>query len=117
MSSHWTVLSNYGHVLVALAQDSSARLRDVADRVGITERAAQRIVADLEAGGVLRRYREGRRNRYEIDTSRHLRHPLEAHCELGALLELLQHPVPDHDRASTERPPSGDRTSDRQGND
>jgi len=92
MSTHWTVLSNYGHVLVALAQDSGARLRDVAERVGITERAAQRIVADLEASGVLRRYREGRRNRYEIDTSRHLRHPLEAHCQLGTLLEILQGP-------------------------
>lgn len=111
MSSHWTVLSNYGHVLVALAQDPGARLRDVADRVGITERAAQRIVADLEASGVLRRYREGRRNRYEIDTGRYLRHPLEAHCRLGTLLEVLQGPARDGRSAATQpapAPPTGD---------
>lgn len=95
--SDWTVLSNYGHVLVALAQDSGARLRDVAARVGITERAAQRIVAELEASGVLRRYREGRRNRYEIDTTRHLRHPLEAHCQLGTLLQILRDPATETD--------------------
>ncbi|MDX1606801.1 MAG: hypothetical protein R3202_11455 [Candidatus Competibacterales bacterium] len=65
------------------------RLRDVARRVGITERAAQRIIADLEAGGVLTRIRAGRRNRYVLHAERPLRHPLEAHCSVGELLRLL----------------------------
>ena len=74
----WTFLSNYAHVLVTLAQDPSARLRDVADRVGITERAAQRIVGHLEEANVLTKEREGRRNHYRIDESCPLRHPLES---------------------------------------
>lgn len=86
----WTFLSNYAHVLVTLAQDPSARLRDVADRVGITERAAQRIVRHLEEGGVLTKEREGRRNHYVIDESCPLRHPLESHRTVGSLLRMLQ---------------------------
>ena len=84
----WTFLTNHSHVLVCLARDPHARLRDVAARVGITERAVQAIVADLEAGGALTRTRDGRRNRYRIDRAAPLRHPVEAGRTVGALLDL-----------------------------
>ena len=85
----WTFFSNHGHVLVCLAQDADARLRDVAQSVGITERAVQKIVADLEAAGVVARERRGRRNHYRLHTERPLRHPIEAHRTVGALLGVL----------------------------
>lgn len=85
----WTFLSNYTHVLVCLARDPELTLRDVAAQIGITERAVQRLVADLEAAGVLERQRDGRRNRYTIHRDTHLRHPLEAHRSLGELLDLV----------------------------
>jgi DNA-binding transcriptional ArsR family regulator len=85
----WTFLSNHTHVLVCLATDGALTLRDVAAKVGLTERGVQRIVADLEQAGVLEREREGRRNVYRIDTKVPLRHPLEAHCRIGALLKLV----------------------------
>lgn len=85
----WTFLTNYAHVLVCLAGDPWLRLRDVAERVGITERAVQRIVSELEAGGILIRHREGRRNRYDIDRSKPLRHPIESHKTVGDLLDLV----------------------------
>ena len=70
---HWTFLSNHGHVLVCLARDPEARLRDVAVAVGITERAVQKIVSDLEDGGVVERVRDGRRNRYRLFLDQPLR--------------------------------------------
>ena len=85
----WTFLSNHTHVLVCLAADASQTLRDVAAKVGLTERAVQRIVAELEQAGVLEREREGRRNLYRIDPHVPLRHPLEAHCRIGELLDLV----------------------------
>ena len=85
----WTFLSNYAHVLVCLAQDPSARLRDVALRVGITERAAQRIVSHLEDANVLTKEREGRRNHYRIDLGCPLRHQLESHRTVGSLLDMV----------------------------
>jgi DNA-binding MarR family transcriptional regulator len=87
--SDWTFLTNHSHVLICLAQDPQARLREVAERVGITERAVQKIVVDLEAGGVLTRKREGRRNRYQIRRGRPLRHPIEAHCKVSDLLDAI----------------------------
>lgn len=81
--------SNYAHVLVCLAEDPSARLRDVAERVGITERAAQRIVGHLEEAMVLTKEREGRRNHYRIDMECPLRHPLESHKTVGSLLRMV----------------------------
>jgi DNA-binding Lrp family transcriptional regulator len=86
--SGWTFLTNHSHVLICLAGDPEARLRDVADRVGITERAVQSIVADLEAGGIITRQREGRRNRYEIHVDLPLRHPVESHRTVRDLLRL-----------------------------
>jgi len=88
-SRHWTFLSNHGHVLVCLARDPDARLRDVAQSVGITERAVQKIVSDLEEAGVVERVRDGRRNRYRLFVDRPLRHPLEAHRNVGSLLGMI----------------------------
>jgi DNA-binding IclR family transcriptional regulator len=85
----WTFLTNHSHVLVCLLQDPSARLRDVADRIGITERAVQKIILDLETAGVLRRVREGRRNRYKIQLDLPLRHPVEAHCTIREVLSPI----------------------------
>ena len=85
----WTFFSNHAHVLFCLAADPGMLLRDVAAQVGITERAVQRIVADLEAADVLTRVREGRRNRYKVDPRVSLRHPVEAHRNIGDLLALV----------------------------
>lgn len=89
INTHWTFMSNHGYVLACLARDPGVRLRDVALMVNITERAVQKIVADLEAAGILKRIREGRRNRYEVYRDRPLRHALGAHRTVGALLDLI----------------------------
>ena len=88
-ASSWTFLSNHTHVLVALSAQPGATLREVAGVVGITERAVQRIVAELEAAGALVKEREGRRNHYQIQRALKLRHPLEAHRSIGELLDLV----------------------------
>ena len=89
----WTFLSNHAHVLLCLARNPSQRLREVAAGVGITERAVQKIVADLEHAGVLTRRRKGRRNHYELHPDAPLRHPIEAHCSAGDLMRMvLRHP-------------------------
>lgn len=93
-SAAWTFLSNHAHVLICLSRDPSMRLRDIAVLVGITERAVQRIVADLEESGVLTRIREGRRNHYEIHAELPLRHAVEAHCTVGDLLDMVQSNLP-----------------------
>lgn len=85
----WTFLTNHAHVLLAIAREPNARLRDVAASVGITERAAQAIVADLEAAGYLRRERVGRRNTYTINAAGPFRHPAEADHRIGDLIELF----------------------------
>ena len=85
----WTLLSNYAHVLICLAIDPSMRMRDVAIQVGLTERAVQRIVTELEEAKILTRDRVGRRNRYRIHTDQRLRHPLETHSTVGALLDAV----------------------------
>ncbi len=87
--AEWTFLTNHSHVLICLAGQPDLRLRDVAERVGITERAVQKIVHDLEEAGVLTRQREGRRNRYAIHTSVHLRHEVEEHCTVRDLLRMV----------------------------
>lgn len=87
--SRWTFLTNHGHVLLCLARAPELRLRDVAVEVGVTERAVQRIVADLEEGGYLVRRRSGRHNEYEINDSLPLRHALESHQSVQALVRLV----------------------------
>ncbi len=85
----WTFLTNYGHVLVCIAGDPGIRGRDIAARVGITERAAQAIVADLVAEDYVKRTKVGRRNHYEINRDRPLRHPVEQPHSVGELLQLV----------------------------
>jgi predicted ArsR family transcriptional regulator len=85
----FTYLTNHTHALVALETSPDLRVRDLADSIGITERAVQRILADLEAVGVLVRERVGRRNRYRITRKSRLRHPLEEHCTVGGLLDWI----------------------------
>jgi DNA-binding transcriptional ArsR family regulator len=88
----WTFLSNHAYVLLCIAQEPEIRLREVAERVGITQRAVQRIVADLEKAGYLTRAREGRRNRYELHPARPFRHPVVKHHDISLLLDLLLGP-------------------------
>jgi DNA-binding MarR family transcriptional regulator len=86
----WRFLSNHTQVLLCLSRDPNARFRDIAERVGITERAAQRIVADLIETGYVERERVGRRNRYRIRTDIAMRHPAQHGHEIGELLGLLK---------------------------
>jgi predicted transcriptional regulator len=85
----WTFLTNHAHVLVCIAEEPDVRGRDIAERVGITERSAQSIIADLVEAGYVTRTREGRRNRYGINTDGHLRHPLQEDHTIGELLVAL----------------------------
>ncbi|MGE5408206.1 MAG: winged helix-turn-helix domain-containing protein [Syntrophothermus sp.] len=88
----WTFFTNHAHVLICVARDPGIRLRDVAGEVGITERAAQRIVADLVEAGYLEREREGRRNRYRLRPELPLRHPLEREHAIGEILRVVAEP-------------------------
>jgi len=98
--SSWNFFSNYAHVIVCLADNPNARLRDVADHVGITERTALRLVTELEAADILERVKAGRRNHYFINVDVHLRHRLESHCTIGELLvTILGKPVPQSQQA------------------
>jgi len=85
----WNFLTNHAHVLVCLARNAEQSLREVATSVGITERAVQRIVAELEEAGYLERRRAGRRNYYLLYPEGRLRHPLEAHRTIGDLLDIV----------------------------
>lgn len=87
--SSWTLFSNHGHVLVCLSRDPEARLRDVAADVGITERAVQKIVRDLQDGDMISIKKIGRRNSYRINKKQTLRHELEASCKLRDLLKVV----------------------------
>ena len=86
----WFVLTNHGNVLLCIAREPTIRISEIADQVGIGERAAQKIVADLVSEDFLVRIKEGRRNRYEINRKAHLRHPLFADLEIGPLLDVLR---------------------------
>lgn len=77
-------------MLLCIAQDPEILMRDVADRVGITERAVQRIVGELEEEGYLVKHREGRRNRYDVVRDLPLRHPVERHQRIAALIALVE---------------------------
>lgn len=85
----WTFLTNHAHVLWCIYRDPEVRLRDIAQLVGITERMVQRIVMELGVAGYLKIEKQGRRNRYHLHVDRPLRHPLESHCQVGELLNLM----------------------------
>ena len=86
----WTFLSNHAHVLICLSRAPDLRMRDLAQAVGITERAVQRIVADLVDGGFLTVTKDGRRNRYTVNERLPLRHPVEAERTVGDLLGVVR---------------------------
>jgi DNA-binding IclR family transcriptional regulator len=89
-TENWTFLTNHSHVLLCLAADPEIRLRDVAEKVGITERAAQRILADLVEGGYVSVTRIGRRNQYRVNPKLPLRHPVEERNQVASLLALVK---------------------------
>lgn len=101
----WTFLTNHAHVLLCVWEDSEARVRDIATRVGITERAVQRILQELESDQYLIRERVGRRNRYRVRGDRPFRHPVEDHRPVSLLLDLIarRKPVRGHARAPARR--------------
>jgi DNA-binding MarR family transcriptional regulator len=86
----WTFFTNHTQVLLCIARDPGVRLRDVADRVGVTERAVQRIVADLVEAGFVERRRIGRRNQYVVNREGAMRHPAQIGREIGGLLDLME---------------------------
>lgn len=86
----WTFLTNHSHVLFCLAQDPSVKMREIARKVCITERAVQRIIAELTEAGYITRTKDGRCNHYQINFDSHLRHPIEAKQTIAELLHLMQ---------------------------
>jgi DNA-binding MarR family transcriptional regulator len=88
-SKTWTFLTNHAQVLLCLAENPDIRLRDVAEHVGITERAAQRILAELVEAGYVKTERVGRRNRYTVDRDHAMRHAAQDGHDVGALLKAL----------------------------
>jgi DNA-binding MarR family transcriptional regulator len=88
--SSWTFLTNHAQVLLAISQDPDVRLRDLAQHIGITERASQRIVVDLVEAGYLKRRRVGRRNHYTVIPSVEMRHAAQEGHPIGQLLNLLE---------------------------
>jgi predicted MarR family transcription regulator len=87
--STWAFLTNHANVLLCIARDPESRTRDIAEQVGITERAAQRILADLIADGYVTRTKVGRRNNYKINPGGQLRHPVFRDLVIGPLIDVL----------------------------
>ena len=87
--SSWTFLTNHAHVMLCLAKSSSMRARDLASEVGITERAVQRIIAELIEGDYIERFKDGRRNLYKIRDEKPLKHPIESHKKIKDLIKLI----------------------------
>lgn len=96
----WTFLTNHAHVLLCLVAHPDIRMRDIAQKIGLTERWVQQIIRELAAAGYISRRRNGRRNEYRVHPQLPLRHPLEAHRSVQDMLELIQ------------LPPAPERTSD-----
>jgi MarR family len=96
----WTLLTGHGHVLVEIARNPQARMRDISAAAGITERTAQAIVADLEAAGYITRTRAGRRTRYTVNPDNPFRHRAQEGLRVGPFLDVLT------DMADTD-PPDG----------
>lgn len=94
-SPGWTFLTNHGHVLLCIARNPDVRISEIADRVGIGERAAQSIVKDLVEAGYVTRARIGRRNRYTVDAKLPLRHPMEQERTVQQLIDALTTARPD----------------------
>ncbi len=102
----WAFLTNHAQVLICIAHDPGVRLRDIGARVGITERAAHRIVAELADGGYISRERNGRRNHYTVNTHFPLPDPIVREQKVGELLAILTRP-PASDRRGSRSQTSG----------
>ncbi|MEU2023679.1 helix-turn-helix domain-containing protein [Streptomyces sp. NPDC016469] len=100
----WTFVTNHARVLAAIADDPTVRIRDIAAHCRLTERAVQRIIADLEEAGYLSHTREGRANTYRIEPDKVLRHPAEAGLSVAALLTLLVQDETDRSREPVKVP-------------
>ena len=98
---NWRFVTNHAHALQYIAANPAARLRDIADMIGITERAVAAIVSDLEQAGYLTRSREGRRNRYEVHDELPLRHPQHRHHTVGDLIQFLEEIPGEHTKRRT----------------
>ena len=96
----WTFLTNHAHVLLAISATPDLRLKDIAERVAVTERTAMQIVTDLERSGIIERQKRGRRNHYVVQAHHPLRHPLEEHHEVADLIAAISH-EPDEQTATT----------------
>lgn len=86
----WTFLTNHAHVLICLSRDPDLRLRDLAEAVGITERAVHRIISELSAEGYVHITKEGRRNHYKVNPSMPMRHPVEAGAAVSDLIQFTE---------------------------
>ena len=89
-SGKWTLLSNHGHVLVALSKDPTLRIRDLVESIGITERSVRAIIADLREGGYISIVKKGRQNEYRINEDANFRHPAEATYQVNELLKIFK---------------------------
>ena len=85
----WTFLTNHSHVLILLAKSPDLTLRDIAEKIGITERRVHNIVSELEESGYLERERVGRRNTYVLSLNKSLRHPVESHKTVGDIVKVI----------------------------
>jgi DNA-binding transcriptional ArsR family regulator len=106
-SGKWTLLTGHGHVLVEIACNPEARLRDISAVVGLTERSVQAIVSDLEEAGYLTRERDGRRNRYTVNHDSLFRHPAQDGHRVGPFLQLLAGPGDIRSMPASGSPPPG----------
>ena len=89
-SSGWHFLTNHSHILLCISDNPDITVRELAQHVGITERAVMRIIGELDDAGVIERTREGRNNHYTINVERQLRHPVESHCTVGDLIGMFR---------------------------
>lgn len=91
MAEHnWTFFSNHGHVMIAIGCFPHLTYREIALNVGITERAAQKIVADLLQNDFLTIEKVGRNNHYHVNHKKNLKHPIELSCEIGEIIQLIK---------------------------
>jgi len=104
----WTFFSHYAHVLICLAENPRARLRELADKVGVTERTAMRLIDRLDQAGVVKRVRQGRRNYYQINTQGPLEHPMEARCSVERLLHSALQSDQGQNTMDTSEPTAGE---------
>jgi DNA-binding MarR family transcriptional regulator len=95
-SHKWTFLTNHAHIFLCLAKTPGILMKELADKTGITERAVQRIIAELAKEGYIEISRTGRRNTYIIHGEKHLKHPSESHRQVADLLHLIERKSPDN---------------------